>query len=415
MLFKLAIRNLIRRGFKSWLLIGIASFGVSVIIITGSLSHSILTTYKKALADEYMGDYYLTASQGKYKTLDYSNAVAFIPPIDNSVIEGVERLAKSSGKHWIYSPVVRGGGFIYFENDSQWETIFFSGIDAARGQMLSPAVTVVDGTYLTEQVPSTLISKGFAERRHIKIGDKLILFCNTLDGMSIPNEVTVAGIYEAPIQKRFENEGVIFVSISTARTLLGASDSYVTDLTFKVIVPKKNDLLVNRLEFLIRDTKNLSMVPAENSLTFVGGLIVITSFIGNGLAILILFVSLLAIYSSQLAIVVKRKVEMGTMLAMGAKDEAIVMLFGAEALIEAIFSYVIGSILASFIFFVSKMEMIPSGPFEILFLNKAVNLDFSMEGYVIAFGSVLFTILAASVYPALKASRISPIEVLKDS
>jgi ABC-type antimicrobial peptide transport system permease subunit len=118
-------------------------------------------------------------------------------------------------------------------------------------------------------------------------------------------------------------------------------------------------------------------------------------------------VCVVSIVNSMLISVYERFREIGTMKCLGALDKHILMLFLVEAIIEG----VAGGIMGFFVgFFAAIFSLGFSKGFNIIMKTSAIQLL-----GIFAISSLLSTILcvAATLYPAYKAARLTPVEAIR--
>jgi ABC-type antimicrobial peptide transport system permease subunit len=125
------------------------------------------------------------------------------------------------------------------------------------------------------------------------------------------------------------------------------------------------------------------------------------------LVIIALVVSVVGITNAMLIAVFERYKEIGTIKCLGALDQHILLLFLVEAVIQGIIGGISGFILGMLAAFITTINNIG---FDIIF-----NIPFtSIFKYMIS-TTILSTFLTlmATLYPALKASELNPIEALR--
>ena len=101
-----------------------------------------------------------------------------------------------------------------------------------------------------------------------------------------------------------------------------------------------------------------------------------------------------------LATIFARIKEIGTRRALGASKTDIFMQFSAESMILSLLGAFMGLILSHFLFD---------------YMGKIINLptSFSFFAVVLAFAMAIITGFIFSIYPALKAANMDPVEALK--
>ena len=145
----------------------------------------------------------------------------------------------------------------------------------------------------------------------------------------------------------------------------------------EIIIRTYEDIIANRLKSMDESIKLISIL----------GLI---ALISGGIGIMNVI----------LATIFARIKEIGTRRALGASKMDIFMQFSAESMILSLLGAFMGLILSHFLFD---------------YMGKIINLptSFSFIAVVMAFAMAIITGFIFSIYPALKAANMDPVEALK--
>ena len=145
----------------------------------------------------------------------------------------------------------------------------------------------------------------------------------------------------------------------------------------EIIITTYEDIIANRLKSMDESIKLISIL----------GLI---ALISGGIGIMNVI----------LATIFARIKEIGTRRALGASKTDIFMQFSTESIILSLLGAFMGLILSYFL---------------IDYMGKIINMQtsFSLLAVVLAFGMAIITGFIFSIYPALKAANMDPVEALK--
>jgi putative ABC transport system permease protein len=211
------------------------------------------------------------------------------------------------------------------------------------------------------------------------------------------------------------NDDRAFVPISVAQSRLFSAaryrgDTVVSGISVQVIDRNQVAYAERRIEQTLRlrhglgpdDDNDFTIFNQANLLELVGGITTtLTVFLG-GIGAISLLVGGIGIMNIMLVSVTERTREIGLRKALGAQDSDILMQFVVEALVLCVLGGAIGSgISYGLAFLISR---IPGFPFEILIQPTALMLAL---GVSTACGFVF------GLYPAMRATRLDPIEALR--
>jgi putative ABC transport system permease protein len=129
------------------------------------------------------------------------------------------------------------------------------------------------------------------------------------------------------------------------------------------------------------------------------------------ISVVFLLVVMLGIINSMFMNVLERVREIGTMMAIGVKQRAILLLFVFEGVFLGAIGAILGLVLGAAIVFIMSLVGIPiSAPGSSLkfILRPFLTLDYIL----IAFSFTAFGAALVSVWPAWRASRLRPVEAL---
>ena len=127
---------------------------------------------------------------------------------------------------------------------------------------------------------------------------------------------------------------------------------------------------------------------------------------------LIIMVAAFNIVSSLIMIVMEKTREIGILKSMGASSRGIMRIFLFEGTIVGILGTLLGSLLGFIICYLQETLGLVRLPADVYLISKLPVKMQPLDFIVIAIAGIILC-LAASVYPAYKASRLEPVEAIR--
>lgn len=260
-----------------------------------------------------------------------------------------------------------------------------------------------------------LISQKQSKMLNVGIGEKIVLLTQTADGNLGNDLFRIKGLYDTG-SANFD-KGLVFITANCAKELGSITDPHEIIISLKDGV--EENIIFEKIKPFVSAENTLT--TWENSVPAVARMIKVNNAIMKMVSIIVLVVVILGFVNTLLMSVFERTKEIGMMLSIGFTPNQVRLLLVFESLIIAICSTLIAAIIGSaFVYYHSKFG------FDLRHFVGDVKFDandfsFSMVLYpvfsivsflkVIAL-SILIAVLSV-LFPAYKASRLSPLEVLR--
>ncbi len=400
---QLALRNVGRNRRRS-LITGVTIvFGVAMVLtvrgFTGGLS--------KLMVDDVV--------QGRAGALQvhrkgYVDNVDAVPTRLNltytdalrATIRGVPHVAGVSGRITFNGLVSNGAN----------QTMFIGrGLDLGHELEACPRAKtlVMQGAALEAEDPKGAVLLGFelGQSFHLTPGQMVTLQSTSPGGRSNALDLTVKGLTASSLP--FENKRVVTLPLSSAQQLVGLEGrvtEYVVAIDDLAYLDETAEALRVALgpEYEVHTWKTLQ--------PFVRDLIVRQNFVLGAIAFVLFVIVLTGIINTMLMSVFERVREIGTLLAVGVKRRQVMQLFLIEAAVIGVVGGLAGAALGRLILFAVSLEGIPiklSGVSGASVMYPFATASFTALAVVVA---VLGAIVAA-LWPAVRASRLNPVEALR--
>ena len=376
--FKLAYKNLVGAGLRTWLNVGILSFAfVLIILFNGILDGWNEQARRDTIAWEI--------GEGQLRFNEYDPYDPF------SILDGHGVLPKEKTEGLI--PVLLRQGTIYPEG--RMVSAMIKGIDANQTTLELPTHLLKESK---ENIP-VLIGKRMAESANLEIGSKVLMRWRDKNGTYDASDITVAGIFDCNVSSI--DKGQMWMSIDKLYELT-ALDNHATF-------------------FIAKDAKAIEaegwdFLSQENLLQDLADMIAMKKTSGTVMYGLLLAIALLAIFDTQVLSIFRRQKEIGTYIALGMTRLRVVGLFTVEGTMYSIMATIVGLIYGIPLFiYTAKTGMGMPESTDQMGVVIAERI-FPVYGIGLIVGTVLVVVVSAtlvSFLPARKIAKMNPVDALK--
>jgi len=325
---------------------------------------------------------------------DYNNEIVVYPAGgETSITENqVKQLDKISGIESVL-PIYSSGTKIEYKDKSMYGAVY-----GVENEDLTTLAEIDNGKMLKSSSTGCVIGQELANFLDIKVGGKVTLEDTKLKvtgilkkrGMSpdvsVDNSIFVnPEVYNKIFTDNNNEYNFVIVKTKNVDNVDGVENSV------KKMLNKKDD------KVFLSSVKNM-LSGVEDALRYV-------SLFLMGIGSISLVVASVSILNIMLMSVTERTKEIGIMKAVGASKKDIMKMFVLESLILGIIASFIGGILSLGVVFVIT---------DLILKDVSSLFDRGVFLYVVgSIGFGIITSLTGGVYPALKASKMKPIDSLK--
>jgi len=403
---KIAYRNLKRNHRRTLLTASLITLGVIFVLVYTALSGSFKSYMIGQITDSSMG----------HIQIHKKGFVASVEnlPLDKNLnakaIEFLEEYLTSNRYIESYSYRIKFGAT--FSNFVSTTNIRLNAIDPNKEFATLPALKerLVDFSSLEEGgiIVPDLIAKGM----DVKKGDPIVLVANNKKGSVNGLNLKISGLVER-ISGPGGRDG--YIHINDAKKILRIKGVEVSEIVIRL---KDNAMLKEAYKELspILSKLNQKGKPAFEIHTWEQlspfyNIVKMLDLMNLAIEIILISIVLISILNVMVMSVYERIAEIGTIAAMGTPPKTIVKLFLTEGLYLGVLGAVLGSIISVVIVWVlNTMQISYSfGRQDNLVLEPSLAYgDIIFVGVVVVFISLI-----ASISPALKASRLDPVEALR--
>jgi ABC-type lipoprotein release transport system permease subunit len=382
---RLALRNLLGAGLKTWLNVVVLSFAFVIIIWMQGLYDGMGNQAKVATTDaEYGGGQYWQENYDPFDPLSLQDAHAVIPEsLQTQIDKGLA------------TPILISQATIYPEG--RLHTIQMKGIDPAQSVVNLPTQFLDQEG---EELPA-LIGTRMAKNTGLEVGDSVTVRWRDAKGTFDARDVKIVQIMKTMVPT--VDQAQIWVPLDKLQSLIGMENeaSLVIFAKDTEEFPQASGWIHKDMDFLLKDINYLVKTKK------VGGSVVF---------MILLALAMLAIFNTQVLSIFRRRKEMGTLMSMGMTRGRLIRLFTLEGAMHSVLAVVVAAIYGT--------------PLLLWSAKKGMAMPEAVDDYGIALGEVLLPVYGAgliigttililvvttivSFMPTRKIAKLKPTDALR--
>jgi ABC-type lipoprotein release transport system permease subunit len=378
---KLALRNLLGAGLRTWLNVIVLSFSFIIIIWTKGLLEG---WDRQARADmikwEIAGGQLWHAGYDPYDPLTLAESHGMVP----------EKLASGPA-----IPVLITQGTIYPEG--RMLSVLVKGIPPEQGLLGLPSARLAGGE---GDVPA-IIGSSMAKSARIDTGDYVTLRWRDRNGTFDARELRIAAIFETNVPT--VDVGQVWIPLEELREMMLLPGEATI-----MIVPPVKEQSIEYDGWIFRDQEYL-LADIESIIKAKGSVGVIVWGI-------LLMMAMLAVFDTQVLSIFRRQKEIGTCIALGMTRGQVVKLFTMEGALHSVLAAGVGAIygIPLLLFQSVRGIKIPleSSDFGLAMAEKL----YPVYSIALVAGTILIVLVVTTIvsyWPSRKIARMNPTEALR--
>jgi ABC-type lipoprotein release transport system permease subunit len=310
---KLALRNLMGAGVKTWLNAAVLSMAfVAIIAAQGLYDGFDADVSRTMIRAEYGGGQYWVGGFDPFDPLTLQDSHAPVPPALGALIDGGRA-----------TPLLFIQGTIY--PNGRLRPVTLKGVDPAQKALEIPSASLAASG---AELPA-LIGTRMAEAAGLAKGDTVTLRWRDARGMYDARDITIVEVMKTSAQTI--DEGQIWMPLETLRRMAGMpGEATLVTLAREAAAPGTvAGWGYKSLDFLLKDLRDMIKAKSIGSSIFY---------------IILMFLAMLAIFDTQLLSIWRRRREIGTMMALGITRGRVVALFTFEGGLNGVFAVLLGAV-----------------------------------------------------------------------
>jgi len=385
--FKLAYRNIIGAGLRTWLNVFVLSIAFVAIIWTQGLIEGMNKQVMDAMIDmELGGGQFWHQSYDRYDPLSIEDA-------HGSLSDGLTTLIEKGRA----TPVLITSGAVFPEGRVQ--TILLKGIDPKQKIINIPSEVLQ--IHDSDIIPA-LIGGRMAKETRLAVGDDVTVRWRDVHGTFDATDIRIVGIMNTSVQS--VDVGQIWVPLASLQNMIQAFDEatlIVLEKQIKAIPPDDAVWISRDLDYLLKDLKEL----------------IRTKSVGSSIMyLLLLFMALLAIFDTQVLAIFRRRKEIGTLMALGMPRRKVIGLFTLEGALHGIMALLVGAVYGIPLLRLSAARGLSMPETMDNFGIALSDTLYPSYGAGLVMGTTLLVLIAVTIVsfvPTRKISKLKPTDALR--
>jgi ABC-type lipoprotein release transport system permease subunit len=385
-ILKLAVRNLLGGGTKSWLNAVVLSLAYVMIIWTQGLYQGMDQRVSRTMIDAAVGG-------GQYWVEGYD-------PYDPFSLQDAHLKLAGKLEEWAKSgeaaPVLIVQGTIY--PNGRVQAAFLKGIDPEQKVLMFPSSSLKS---LDNEVPA-LIGSRMAASTGLRSGDTVTVRWRNIHGTFDAHDLQIVQVMTTTVQTI--DAGQVWVPLKKLEEMAGVENE-ATIVIVKKGLGQAGDVpgwTFRDLNFLLQDIKQMVRSKTIGASIFYAFL---------------LFLAMLAIFNTQVLSIFRRRKEIGTLMALGMTRGKVIALFTVEGALHAFLAALIGAVygIPLLVYFVTKGWALPAGTADSFGLALSEKLFPTYSAGLVLGTTVLVFIITTivSFLPTRKIAKLKPTEALR--
>ena len=270
---------------------------------------------------------------------------------------------------------------------------------------------MTQGHYLTIDENSILMSQPLAKSLHLAVGDKTTLMLQNIYGQPVVKKITISGLYSTGLAA-FDLSR-LYIPLAILQEFLEV-ETGITEIAISVPAKTTKQITATLADQLSK--KNYLISPWQDLAPDLVQLIELNNATFNLLVIIVFLIVTMGIANTMNSVIFERFHEFGTMAAIGCTPFNIISLVSLESFFLGVLGCLTGTLSALVVCQYLSHSGIDLSHFtssnQYFVAGSVLKSIIQPKDVIIANLITLATALIAGLYPAIKASKLKPVDAL---
>lgn len=381
--FKLAFKNLLGAGLRTWLNVSVLSFAFAIIVFYNGMIDGWNRQARKDTKEWETGvSQYWAPGYDRYDPLTFQDAHL---PLSDAVKTEVNQ------KKLVPVLVVQATAY----PQGRMQGVILKGIDPGQTILKLPTSELKP----SDDSDYAIIGKRMAESAKLGIGDKLLIRWRDKNGTFDARDIVITSIFKCDVPSA--DKGQFYLRLDVLQKMAGLNNE-------ATLLISGADIDLNKFErwefkdsgFLLADMDKIIQTKKGGGIIMEG---------------LLLIIALIAIFDTQVLSIFRRQKEIGTYIALGLTRMQVVGIFTIEGAAHSILATILGAAYGIPLFLMLDKVGIPMKAAQVTDLAVAESIFpyYSIGLIIVTIVIVVISATVVSYLPARKISKMKPTDALK--
>jgi putative ABC transport system permease protein len=380
---KLAIKNLLGAGLRTWLNVSVLSFAFIIIIFYNGMIDGWNRQSRKDTKEWETGE-------GQFWHPEYDRYDPYtIKDAHSPISEEIQKEVKKK----TLAPVLIAQATAFPKG--RMLGVVLKGVDPEQNILKLPTSSLA----VSDDFDYAIIGKRMAESTKLKVGDKILIRWRDKNGTFDAREIKIASIFKCDVP--LIDKGQIYLRLEVLQKMMGMENEIT--------------MLVVGNGFKSRDLSNWEFKNPGFLLADMDKIIQTKKAGGTIIEGLLLIIALIAIFDTQVLSIFRRQKEIGTYIALGMTRSQVVGIFTVEGGAHSILATLLGALYGIPLFMLLDKIGISMEAAQMtdLPITEKIYPYYSLRLIIITIILVVLTATIVSYLPARKISKMNPTDALK--
>lgn len=380
---KLAFKNLMGAGLRTWLNVSVLSFAFLIIVFYNGMIDGWNRQSRKDTQEWEIG-------KGQFWHPEYDRFDPFTIRDAHAPMSG-EVVAEVQKKNIVPVLIAQATAF----PQGRLQSVTLKGIDPDQTVLRIPSA----GLKPSDDFDYAIIGKRMAESSKLNVGDKLLLRWRDKNGTFDAHEIKIADIFRCDVPTA--DKGQIYIRLGVLQKMMGMNNEAT--------------ILVAGNNFEIRDLPGWNFKDPSYLLSDMDKIIKAKRTSGSIMEGLLLIIALIAIFDTQVLSIFRRQKEIGTYIALGMTRLEVVGVFTVEGGAHSILATLLGAAYGIPLFMLLDRVGITmkAGQMTDLPIAEKIFPYYSISLIIITIILVVISATIVSYLPARRIAKMKPTDALK--